>query len=154
MSTVDWICKACNKNCRIQTEAHIKPYKCVYFELSMPHWEPLEELSLNQKMEKVMRLYPMYKWKIEMSMTRDEGGNRVSQVSAGFGEALPDEDWPSFSPIVIDENGELLELENSFTTIPTEAYEAFRCYIDTDIDFTINELCDEILKRNQKRVIN
>ena len=150
MGAIDWICKGCSKFCRIQIDENVTPTKCVYFELSIPKWEPVKKSSLYQKMEKVMRLYPMYKWKIDMSMTRDEGGNRVPQVSAGFGESLPDEDWPSFSPIVIDAQGELLGLENTFTIIPAGAYEAFRCYLETDVDFIINEICDEILKRNQK----
>lgn len=150
MDTVDWVCKVCSRNCRIQTDSNIKPYKCVYFEMSLPVWEPVKELSLYQKMEKVMRLYPGYIWKVETRMSRDGGGDLVPEVSAGFGQTLPDEDWPSFSPIVIDASGELLGLEITFTTIPKGAYEAFRSYLETDTEFILEEICDEILKRNQK----
>lgn len=151
MDTLDWICRVCSKNCHIQTDSHIKPYKCVYFELSMPDWKQVKELSLYQKMEKVMRLYPGHTWKADMRMSRNEGGDTVPEISVGFGQVLPDEDWPSFSPIVIDRNGELLGLECTFTTIPEDAYEAFRTYLETDIEYILKEICDEILKRNETK---
>ena len=140
----EWVCKGCRAKCTLPGDIGFEPRQCVYSNEMEPSWWKERQLTTIEKMEKVMKLLPGYRWLISVTMDRDEGGEPVSKVAAGLG-LWGNED--GMLPIVVDKEGKFYAFEDALDKIPDDCFEVFQWALDTDPYMIIDELCDEVIKR-------
>lgn len=106
-------------------------------------------MNIDEKLDEIIKLYPGKTWHIEYSHERYIGGELVPYCFVYFGNYNEELEMPD--PLYINKTGEVIELTNEQKIEGKPIPGAFECacfYYETDINFCITEIYNEIMKRN------